>query len=203
MTTQTQQQPPCSAEPLQPSWQQPSHPATIKVRSSNTLASDSDAQAFHLTATANQDIPANTLLAKNTSTTLASVKDYSTVQISKTKHIRLNSDLLYCNHSCDPNVRFTTSTLVQEPTRHSATSEPSVSGAIEVWSIRDIPAGEELRFFYPSTEWDMAQPFACSCETNKCLDRVAGAKDLPTESLKGYWLSGHIESLLAERDGLN
>ena len=202
MATQTQEYH-TSSQPLKPIWQQPSHPATIKVRSSRTLASDSGAQAFHLTATANQDIPANTLVAKNTSTTLASLKDYSTVQISRNQHIRLNSDLLYCNHSCDPNVRFVTSTLAQESTQHTATSEPPVAGAIEVWSIKDIPAGEELRFFYPSTEWDMAQPFACSCGADRCLGRVAGAKDLPTETLKGYWLSAHIESLLAERDGLN
>lgn len=31
---------------------------------------------------------------------------YSTVQVGEQKHIELNSDLLYCNHSCDPNVRF-------------------------------------------------------------------------------------------------
>ncbi|KAL1961002.1 hypothetical protein VTO42DRAFT_4890 [Malbranchea cinnamomea] len=200
------------SQPLQPTWKQPSHPDTIKVRSSNTLASNSntDAASFHLTATANRDIPANTLLAKNTSTTLASTKDYSTVQISPTLHIRLNSDLLYCNHSCDPNVRFVTSTLQPDETRkktagssNQAPAEPSVAGAIEVWSTRDISAGEELRFFYPSTEWEMAQPFDCSCGAEKCLGRIDGAKNLPTEVLERYWLSDHIKSLLAARDGLN
>ena len=200
-----------SSQPLKPTWKQPSHPETIKVRSSNTLASatDADAASFHLTATANTDIPANTLLAKNTSTTLACSKDYSTVQISPTLHIRLNSDLLYCNHSCDPNVRFVTSTLKPDPTPTTAGGsgktpvEPPVEGAIEVWSTRDIPAGEELRFFYPSTEWEMAQPFNCSCGAEKCLGTVDGAKNLPAEVLKRYWLSDHIESLLAAREGLN
>lgn len=36
----------------------------------------------------------------------ASTKSYSTVQTGPNTHIELNSDLLYCNHSCDPNVAF-------------------------------------------------------------------------------------------------
>jgi hypothetical protein len=194
-----------AAGPLRPSWQQPSHPSTIKVRSSASLASNSDAKAssFHLTATADCDIPAGTLLAKNTSTTLASTKDYSTVQVSRTQHISLNSDLLYCNHSCDPNVRFVTSTLAAIPTKDSSVQpgEP-ISGAIEVWSLRDISQGEELRFFYPSTEWEMAQPFDCCCGAKECVGKIDGAKNLPTDLLRKYWLSSHIESLLAERDTL-
>lgn len=30
-------------------------------------------------------------------------------------------------------------------------------------ALRDIKEGDVLEFFYPSTEWDMAQPFECSC----------------------------------------
>lgn len=37
---------------------------------------------------------------------LASTRSYSTVQTGPWTHIELNSDLLYCNHSCDPNVAF-------------------------------------------------------------------------------------------------
>jgi len=152
-----------------------------------------------LTALASRDFPANMLLTANTSTTLATAKDYSTVQISRMEHIRLNSDLLYCNHSCDPNIRFVTSTL--DPTKTGA--EAPIAGVIEVWSTKDIRAGDELRFFYPSTEWEMAQPFRCSCGAEKCLGWVDGAQNVSTEILKRYWLSEHIESLLAERDGLN
>ncbi|OAX79380.1 hypothetical protein ACJ72_06304 [Emergomyces africanus] len=190
------------AQPIEKTWKQPSHPDAIAIRSSSALASSSDSSAgpsFNLTAVACKGIPANSLIAKNTSTTLASEKDYSTVQISRTEHIRLNSDLLYCNHSCDPNVRFVTSTLASP----KAEFEKPVSGAIEVWSTRYIPAGEELRFFYPSTEWEMAQPFECSCGAENCIGLVDGAKNISTDVLKRYWLSGHIESLLNERDGLN
>ncbi|KAK2737629.1 hypothetical protein FQN55_000985 [Onygenales sp. PD_40] len=190
-----------TGEPVKQTWKQPSHPESIAIRSSPALASNSDSTSpsFNLTAVAAKDTPANTLLAKNTSTTLATAKDYSTVQISRSEHIRLNSDLLYCNHSCDPNVRFVTSTLASP----EAGLEKPVSGAIEVWSTRDIPAGEELRFFYPSTEWEMAQPFQCSCGAEKCLGVVDGAKKVDTEVLRRYWLSAHIESLVNEREGVN
>ncbi|EGC41104.1 conserved hypothetical protein [Histoplasma capsulatum var. duboisii H88] len=198
VTTTKQLQGTPKAQPVKQTWRQPSHPDTIAVRSSPALASNSDAStgpSFNLTAVASMDIPANSLIAENTSTTLASEKDYSTVQISATHHIRLNSDLLYCNHSCDPNVRFVTSTLSSP----DVGLEEPVAGAIEVWSTRDIPVGEELRFFYPSTEWEMAQPFHCSCGAENCLGLVDGAKNVPVEALRRYWLSGHIESLLNEK----
>ncbi|EEP77920.1 conserved hypothetical protein [Uncinocarpus reesii 1704] len=196
--TETPQQP---QQPLSETWTQPSHSA-ITIRRSDTLASGSDASGpiFCLTAVAAHDIPANSLFATNTSTTLASTKDYSTVQISATQHIRLNSDLLYCNHSCDPNVRFVTSTLAPDP---KVDPEAPVAGVLEVWSLREIAAGEELRFFYPSTEWEMSQPFRCSCGAEDCLGWVDGAKNMPAKVLSRYWLSGHITALVAEKEGLN
>jgi hypothetical protein len=67
-------------------------------------------------------------------------KRYSTVQISETKHIELNSDLVFMNHSCDPSTLMDVDRMV-------------------VIATRDIAAGDELTFFYPSTEWDMGKIF--------------------------------------------
>jgi hypothetical protein len=33
---------------------------------------------------------------------------------------------------------------------------------------KGIEVGQELTFFYPSTEWDMAQGFECICGTATC-----------------------------------
>lgn len=63
---------------------------------------------------------------------------------------------------------------------------------------RGLKAGQELTFFYPSTEWDMAQGFDCFCGSEKCLGYISGAKNLSRNDLKGHWLSGHIRELLAE-----
>lgn len=55
------------------------------------------------------------------------------------------------------------------------------------------------QFFYPSTEWDMAQPFTCICNTPSCRGRISGAKTMTQDQLAGYWLSGHIRELKAEQ----
>lgn len=68
-------------------------------------------------------------------------KRYSSVQISTTEHVELNSDLLYLNHSCDP------STYLNIEKR-------------ALVALKDIQQGDELDFFYPSTEWDMGK-FTC------------------------------------------
>jgi hypothetical protein len=56
------------------------------------------------------------------------------------------------------------------------------------------------QFFYPSTEWSMAQPFDCLCGTPSCRGRITGARDMPPEQLEGVWLNRHIRDLLEERD---
>lgn len=67
-------------------------------------------------------------------------KRYTTVQISKTHHIELNSDLVFMNHSCDPSAHMNVDSS-------------------NVTALKDIKQGDELTFFYPSTEWDMGKFF--------------------------------------------
>lgn len=72
---------------------------------------------------------------------------------------------------------------------------------IRVVKDRPLREGDELSFFYPSTEWRMAQPFDCRCGAPKgiCLNRMAGAESLSDIVLGHYWLKKHIEDLLADR----
>jgi hypothetical protein len=106
---------------------------------------------------------------------------YSSVQASRDLHIELNCDLVYINHSCKPSLVFD----------------------MEKWEVRvgedGLKEGDELTFFYPSTEWSMAQPFDCLCKTAECKGKITGAKDMPVEVLKKYWLNRHIEEMLAEK----
>ena len=75
------------------------------------------------------------------------------------------------------------------------------------WEVRvseqgeGLKEGDELTFFYPSTEWSMAQPFECLCKTEACAGEIKGARDMSKEVLGRYWLNKHIEEMLAERDG--
>ncbi|KAF3927320.1 hypothetical protein ABW21_db0202162 [Orbilia brochopaga] len=158
-----------------PTWQQPSHPDFIVVKIYKT-------GSFSKYATASARIPSGTTIADfSTVATPATVKAYSSLQVSETEHIELNSDLLYSNHSCDPNVIFDTDTKT-------------------VTAIRDIEEGEPISFNYLSTEWDMEQAFKCECGSKSCLGEIQGAKYVPTKALAGYFLNSHIKRLLESRD---
>jgi hypothetical protein len=109
---------------------------------------------------------------------------YTSVQIGKDEHIELNSDLVYMNHSCDPSVFFNTTTW-------------------ELIAARDIAVGDELTFFYPSTEWRMDQPFQCWCNAKHCLREIRGADYASPEALKGHFINEHILALLAEKNQSN
>jgi hypothetical protein len=126
-------------------------------------------------------LPAGSLFTKITGTT-SGTKAYSSVQTGPDTHIELNSDLLYCNQSCDPSLEFDMATF-----------------EVRVSRERDLKAGDALTFWYPSTEWSMAQPFKCECGSAKCKGYINGAGQMEESVVRGYWLNEHIEKMLAER----
>lgn len=69
---------------------------------------------------------------------------YLTIQVGPSKHVYLNSDFNYLDHSCDPNIKVDIKQMAY-------------------FALKDISAGDDLSFFYPSTEWDMDQSFECWC----------------------------------------
>ena len=52
----------------------------------------------------------------------------------------------------------------------------------------------ELVYFYPSTEWHMAQPFFCACGASDCLGRIDGAARLTDAQLAPYALSPFVKA---------
>ncbi|KAI8925557.1 hypothetical protein BC831DRAFT_460448 [Entophlyctis helioformis] len=110
-----------------------------------------------------------------------SAKAWTSVQIDRDTHVELNSELVFMNHSCDPSIHI---------------------DAVEMCVVagRDLAEGDELTFFYPSTEWDMSQPFTCWCGAADCLRRIDGSKHIPRCLLGSRYLSKHIQALLAERE---
>ena len=101
-----------------------------------------------------------------------------TVQIAKDKHTHVGK-LAALNHSCDPNVILDTERML-------------------MIARCDIEKGEELSFFYPSTEWEMAAPFICLCGSANCIHVVAGARFLPISTLESHYLSKHIREIMIE-----
>ena len=82
---------------------------------------------------------------------------YLTVQLDADTHLELEPPFVqFVNHSCDPNVSFDMARLA-------------------LVALRDLKAGEELTYFYPSTELTMTQPFDCACGAAKCVGHIEGA----------------------------
>ena len=101
-----------------------------------------------------------------------------TVQIGRDRHTEVGK-LSALNHSCDPNVLLDTENL-------------------QMIGRRDIAEGEELSFFYPSTEWEMDAPFICLCGASNCIHVVAGARFLPLSTLENHYLNRHIREMMIE-----
>jgi len=97
-----------------------------------------------------------------------------TVQVGINEHIYLQPGVLqYINHSCSPNTFFDLSSY-------------------KAICLRAINKGDELFYFYPSTEWEMAEPFQCLCGSANCLGRIAGASYLPKDVIQNYRFSDFI-----------
>ena len=108
--------------------------------------------------------------------TVQSHPTYLTVQVGEDKHITLMPEFLqYINHSCDPTAFFDTTTM-------------------KLMCLKDLKAEDEVTFFYPSTEWEMAQPFTCHCGSSNCLHTIKGASQIPAEILDQYTLTDFIQS---------
>ena len=102
-----------------------------------------------------------------------------TLQTGIDEHILLDPcELELLNHSCRPNLRID----------------------FPEWrwvAVTPIAVGDELTFFYPSTEWSMAEPFGCGCGAAECLGTVTGAAGLPAAILARYQVAPHIRVLAA------
>ena len=101
-----------------------------------------------------------------------------TVQMDRELHTEVGK-LSALTHSCDPNVILDMDNMV-------------------VIASRDIQAGDELSFFYPSTEWEMAAPFICLCGAPNCIHVVAGARFLPLSTLEHQYLNRHIREIMID-----
>jgi len=140
-------------------------------------AADSGAKCLF----AKQSFKPGDVLAKFYPEAILSSATYLTIQLDEKEHISILPEYLrYTNHSCSPNIFFNTATL-------------------EVVCLYPVAAGEELTFFYPSSEWDMAQPFDCCCGNKECLGTIQGAAYLSDAVLEKYTLTDFIQQKVKAR----
>ncbi|KAH9444057.1 hypothetical protein MJO28_013604 [Puccinia striiformis f. sp. tritici] len=139
-----------------------------------------------------QDFPAGEVLATlGLECQVSGTKAYTSVQfdddavVPDKAHFELNSELVYINHSCEPNVAF------ELPGGWKGLEEGR-------WILRSLSAinkGDVLTFAYFSTEWHMAQPFQCACGSKSCLGMIRGAQHLPKQTLDKYFINEHIQRM--------
>jgi len=84
--------------PIKPHWAQPSHPNIQDV-----IINEAE---FTTKSLSKVSLPPWAVFAKLQfpPCTLAAEPTYATVQFGRDKHLDLNSDLLYINHSCEPSL---------------------------------------------------------------------------------------------------
>ena len=107
------------------------------------------------------------------------------IQVGEDRHVEPRGPLAFLNHSCAPNCVVDT----------------AGPAGLALVALRDVAAGAELTFFYPATEWEMAEPFACRCGASECLGTIAGARHVAPERLRHYAVSPHIAALAAATSG--
>ncbi|KAG9128151.1 hypothetical protein FRC07_004263 [Ceratobasidium sp. 392] len=135
-----------------------------------------------------QSFKAGKIITRLTGTTQTK-KSWSSVQYGTDPdaNIELNSVLVYVNHSCSPNAAFDLNSSNKTEWNFRA--------------LRDIHPGQELSFFYPSTEWNMDQGFQCKCGSENCLGYINGAKYLTRAQLEERdFVSSYISELVDQRD---
>jgi hypothetical protein len=125
---------------------------------------------------ANEDFLSGDVIHRIKGCRITDRPNYQTIQVGPSRHIEEPWVISHLNHSCQPN------TLVDV-------------GRMEVIAARDIAEGEELTFFYPSTEWEMARPFICLCGEAQCVRLAAGAKYLSADILNRYFINQHVRLL--------
>ena len=103
-----------------------------------TVLQENSSQQKSLHATVSFS-PGDVICAFNAGIT-QSTPTYLTVQTGVGRHITLMPEFLqYINHSCAPNVFFDTALM-------------------QLICLQPLQPGDEMTFFYPSTEWEMTQP---------------------------------------------
>jgi hypothetical protein len=123
------------------------------------------------------------VICKFTANEFYTAPNFLTLQVAIDLHISLKPlALQYTNHSCSPNAFFDIDNM-------------------QLLSLVEIKAGEEITFFYPSTEWKMDKPFQCNCGNNNCLLEIRGAAYLDLNVLRQYRLNTFIQDQLFHQQG--
>lgn len=129
---------------------------------------------------------------------VGTAKSRYSVQVGRDEHTEgENHMFIYINHSCQPSCRLE---LLSIDGKGVANRQVRVG----IVADRDMSPGEPITFDYNTTEWAMAEPFTCNCETARPCN-VGGASTMTAEE-SARWLQesngkhawAHIQELLLD-----
>jgi hypothetical protein len=120
-----------------------------------------------LSCRATQEIRQNSIIFESIGSIENKASKHS-VQIDANHHLLANDDIIYANHSFNPNCHMKVS--INPP-------------KIQLIAIRDIKPYEDLMFNYNTSEWELSCPFQ-DRETQKY---VTGCKYLDAQDIKQLW----------------
>jgi len=100
------------------------------------------------------------------------------LQIGLTTYLDLEPPGVFINHSCDPNA--------------------GTRGKYDVYSLRDISAGEEVRFDYSTSMSEGRWTMVCSCRASSCRGIVSDFRVLPLSLQKHYLELGIVQPFIVD-----
>ena len=103
-----------------------------------------------------------------------------TIQVGWDRHVLMDLPGRFLNHSCDPNVRVG--------------HELNASGSYDFVARRDISDGDELRFDYETSEYEVGGFDECSCGASTCRGLIMGYKHNKDaiDKLYGDGIAGYL-----------
>lgn len=135
---------------------------------------------------------------------------WSSIQTGMSSHVEFNNALVYANHSCEPTLelfvfqpdaqgQYISAKSVSERSPAVTGGTFGVAGEFRVATSRNLEIGDDLTWFYPSTEFCSPRPFECVCGARDgvCIGVQRGAKFLSKAQTDRYYLNPHIRSLIA------
>jgi hypothetical protein len=153
-------------------------PKIIEFTPSNFSEVRIDVVTGHRSLLSKQNFRANDVICAFNWADVLENPTYLSVQIGDKEHIELLPTFLEClNHHCAPNCFLDTTKK-------------------QLIALKSIQSGDEFTFFYPSAEWDMAQPFNCTCGDVHCIGLVKGAKYLLPSIVAHYRFTDFIQQKL-------
>ena len=107
---------------------------------------------------------------------------FNMLQVGARVYMDLEAPGVYANHACEPNVGLRSNT--------------------SLIALRDLSAGEELRYDYSTTMGEDLETMPCRCGMSRCRGLVQDFRSLPLELKQHYVSLGIVQDFILWQERL-